>query len=378
MGAAEQRQVERWFVRRGLPHFIEGYSAGTDIWTRSLPVLVVAYVALGLNALRLGEWSVAANLAAFAGLLAILVATWVLANVVRRRPAFSRPRVVGPAELAVFLLGPVVAALALGNQGRDALLALFEGVVVLGLVYVGTSYGIVPMTQWAVGRIGGQLAALGQLLARALPLLTLTITFLFVNAEVWEVTGTLRGLAYWFVLGGFVLIGVVFVTIRIPREVGELGRFPAWADVVPLLDGTPCAGRAGGCAEPPPTVALTRRQWLNVGLVMLISQGVQVLLVVAVVFAFITAFGFLAVKESTVAGWTGGDPNVLVQATLSGRSLVITEELLRVAGFLATFAGLNFTVYVVTDTTYRAEFREEVVAEIRQAFAVREIYLAEC
>ena len=47
----------------------------------------------------------------------------------------------------------------------------------------------------------------------------------------------------------------------------------------------------------------------------------------------------------------------------------------RVAGFLAAFTGLNFAVYLATDSTYRAEFREEVVAEVRQAFAVREVYL---
>ena len=40
------------------------------------------------------------------------------------------------------------------------------------------------------------------------------------------------------------------------------------------------------------------------------------------------------------------------------------------------FAGLNFAVYLVTDATFRKEFRDEVVTEVRQAFAVRELYLA--
>jgi len=46
-------------------------------------------------------------------------------------------------------------------------------------------------------------------------------------------------------------------------------------------------------------------------------------------------------------------------------------ELLRVAGFLATFAGLSFTVYLVTDPTYRNEFRTDVASELREAFGVR-------
>ena len=32
-------EVERWFVRRGVPHFIDHYTAVTDIWTRALPPL---------------------------------------------------------------------------------------------------------------------------------------------------------------------------------------------------------------------------------------------------------------------------------------------------------------------------------------------------
>jgi hypothetical protein len=47
-----------------------------------------------------------------------------------------------------------------------------------------------------------------------------------------------------------------------------------------------------------------------------------------------------------------------------------------VAGFLTAFSGFYFTVYVLTDATYRREFLEEVLAELRQAFAVRAVYLA--
>ena len=39
-------------------------------------------------------------------------------------------------------------------------------------------------------------------------------------------------------------------------------------------------------------------------------------------------------------------------------------------------AGFYFTVYVLTDATYRREFLDEVLVELRQAFAVRAVYLA--
>ena len=54
---------------------------------------------------------------------------------------------------------------------------------------------------------------------------------------------------------------------------------------------------------------------------------------------------------------------------------MLTEELLKVAIFLAAFSGLYFIVVLLTDATYREEFLEEVVGEVREAFAVRAAYL---
>lgn len=373
MGAAEQRQVERWFVRRGLPHFIEGYSAGTDIWTRSLPVLVAAYLLLGLNALQLRQWSVARNLAALAGLVAIVLATWVVANVARRRPALSAPRKVGPAELAVFVLGPALPAVLFGGQIADAARTVAEALLVLAVVYVATSYGLPSMLRWGASRIGRQLLGIGRLFAKALPLVTLLVTFLFLTTETWEIAAGLHGLSYWVAVGSFVVVGTLFVVGRLPQDVREIGLFASWDDLARCLDGTPLGGAPPTSLGPTP---LTRRQWLNVSLVFLASQGLQILLMAAIVGAFVIGFGVLTVSAELSSSWAGGDVHVLWEATLDGRRLVLTEELLRVAGFLVAFAGLNLTVYLVTDETYRAEFREEVVAEVRQAFAVREVYLA--
>lgn len=377
MSTNAQREIDRWFVRRGLPHFIERYDAGRDIWTRSLPVLAVAYLLLGLNALQVRDWSVAQNLLALAGLVVVLLATWALANVVRRRPAFSRPRKVGPAELAVFVVGPALPALIFGGQLRDAAEAIVEAIVVLVVIYVATSYGLPSMTRWALGRLGTQLFTLGQLLAKALPLITLLVTFLFLTTETWQVAGTLAGPAYWIGLGLFVAVGVLFLLSRLPRDLREVGHFASWEDVAERVAGTPAAPLLRHRDGVPQVAPLGRRQRLNVGLVLLISQGIQILLVALLVGAFVVGFGVLAVSEQVTADWVApGQLHVLWSATLGGRALVLTEELLRVAGFLVAFTGLNFTVYLVTDESYRSEFRDEVIGEVRQAFAVRAVSLS--
>lgn len=65
----------------------------------------------------------------------------------------------------------------------------------------------------------------------------------------------------------------------------------------------------------------------------------------------------------------------LLDFQLFGSQLQITAELLKVVGFLMAFTALQFTVSALTDATYRKEFFEELTSEIREALAVRVLYL---
>jgi hypothetical protein len=397
--AAEREEVEQWFVNRGLPHFIDGYSAGTDIWTRSLPVLAIAYLAGGFNALDLAHWSLRRNLVAAAVTLAVLIAGIAIANVLRGRPAFSIPRTVGPGELALFVIGPSLPALFLGQPG-DALQSMLTGIGVLLVIFVVTSYGLIPMTRWAFAQLGEQIADLGRLVVKALPLLLLFVTFLFVNTEVWQVSGNLDGLAYWLVLALFFVIGASFVLSRVPLEVAEINHFDDGDEATTLARevGAPVApGRASAEAQRKQRAAngearqlvasrartsqddvsppLSRRAWANIVLVMLVTQAIQIMLVAVAVGGFLVVFGVLAIDRPIVESWTGGVAHELWEPTLGGRHLLLSEELLRVAGFLAAFTALYFTVYLVTEPTYRAQFRDEVVADVRGALAARACYL---
>lgn len=363
-------EIERWFVRRGVPHFIVDYSARTDIWTRALPILVLAYFLVGLNALDIREHSVRWNLGVAALVIAVLVATWAATNRARGRPLFAIPTEVGPAELAVFLLGPALPPLLLGQFG-DAFQAVVQSVAVLGTIYLATSYAIVPLFRWASRRSASQVALFLNTVVRVLPLLLLVITFLFVNAEVWQVAGRLRGWPYAIVVGLFVVFGVLFVLSRVPGLITGLATFDDWERVTELVDGTPAESwdRPTGPVTVPP---LDARERLNLALVTIFNQALQITFVAITVYGFFVLLGWLAIPPDTVGVWIAGEPNQLAG---SGR-LVVTEELLRVAGFLAAFTGMYFTVVLSTDATYREEFAEDVAPQIRQALAVRAMYLA--
>lgn len=369
------RQIEDWFVSRGVPHFIASYSATEDVFTRSLPVLTLIFVAEMFGAVNL-DWPVWANALVLPAGFGVLVGAWAAANRLRGRRALQRPDDVGLPELATFVLAPALLPLVFGGQLVSAAVTAAGNLTLLGAIYLVTSYGLVAMTRWAAVRLRHQLRSVLGLLVRALPLLLLFVTFLFINAEVWDVAGGLDGPYFWTVVGLFAALGTLFLVVRLPQEVHQLTASGEAGELRPHLAGTPAEALPLDTALPAPP-PLTRRQWGNLGLVLLFSQGLQVLLVSAVVGGFFVVFGLLVITPETIETWTGeAAGEALATFELWGRQVPLTGELLRVCGFLAAFSGLYFSVTAVTDDTYRREFYDEVVAEVRQALAVRAAYLA--
>jgi hypothetical protein len=368
-------ETERWFLKRGLPHFIADYSPTRDVLTRAVPLLTLIFLFEVANAPK-REFPIWLDIVAVAVGFGILLGAWMLANRIRGRPLLARPVDVGVFEIAVFVLAPPAIPLVFGGQWRSALATALGNVLLLAVIFLGTSYGVVPLTRWAGSRTIRELEQVMSLLVRALPLLILFITFIFLQNEAWQITADLHGPYYGIVLGVFVAIGVGFSVIRLPRQIGELSNFESWDVVVGRVDGTPAQALVREAPErhaaAPP---LTRRQWGNVALVFLFSQFLQVLLVCAMVFVFLLAFGVLVVTEPVARGFIDSQPHVLASLDLWGRNLVITDELLRVTGFLTVFSGLYFAVTAQTDETYRREFIGEILEEMRRSLAVRAVYL---
>lgn len=369
------RATERWFLRRGLPHLIEGYRASEDVFTRSVGVLLLVGLLEAVNAVRL-EWRWYVNLAALVGGAALLVGAFVGVNLARGRPARQRPDDVGPFELGLFVVLPALVPLVFGEPGV-ALLTVAGNLVFLGLVYVVTSYGLVPMTRWALGRTVAALETIADLVGRALPLLFALTILVFVNTEAWQVAAALPGPLFALTAAMFVVVGLFFLLTRLPGEVRRVDDELGDGGLVAACRDTPIAGVVERFADARP-VELTRRQRVNVYLVFLFAQAVQAALVTAAVFSFFTLFGLVAIRPEVVVGWLGEEIPVdrLWTGSLFGHEVVLTSALLHVSGFVAFVAGFSFTVSLVTDSGYREEFFDEVVGDVRQALAVRTVYLA--
>jgi hypothetical protein len=368
-------EVERWFLGRGIPHFIEGYSAREDILTRAVPFLALVFV--GEVFVTFGDrhrgWFQAG---AFLATLALLLGAVAMVNRLRGRALFALPDDVGWLEIALFVVVPPIGALLFADDPvTEAIALLVANIVILGIAYLATSYGLVPMIGWGVRLIRRQLDQIAVVIVRTLPFLLLFSAFLVLTTEMWQVADDLPVAYFGLVVGGMVLIGALFVVLVTRADVDELNSFDSWSTVRTLCDGTPLEGAAIDAEEPPSSPPLQRRARVNVSLVLFVSQSVQILLVSAAVFGFYLVFGLLTIREQTLASWLGADgltdDDRLTTIGLFGHDVVLTRQLLFVAGFVATFAGLQFAVQVVSDKNYRREFASDMERDVRQALAVR-------
>jgi hypothetical protein len=377
---AARNEVERWFLGRGIPHFIEGYSVREDVLTRAVPFLAVVFVAEVFVTFgdRHRGWVQAG---AFVATLALLLGAVAVVNRIRGRRPLALPDDVGAPEVALFVLAPPAAALAFANDpGAEALALLVANVLLLGLAYLATSYGIVPMLGWGVRQIGRQLDQIAAVIVRVLPFLLLFSAFLLLTTEMWQVADDLPSAYLVLVVGGMILIGSLFVVLVTRADIDALNTFTSWDEVRELCAGTPLESaelpRAGDGTDAVPDVPpLQRRARLNVSLVLFVSQSVQIALVSVAVFVFYLVFGLLTIRERTIATWIGvdaiADDDRLATFGLFGHDIVLTRQLLVVAAFVATFAGLQFAVQVVSDAEYRRQFASDMAVDVRQALAVR-------
>lgn len=370
-------ETEEWFEQRGLPHFVEGHRASEDVYTRVAPLLVLVFVLEVLGAANL-EWVWWQNLVAIVAGAGMIVLAWVVMNKVRRRRPLALPESVGRAELAAFILMPAALPIVFDTQWVSALITFAVNVVIVLTASFLVSFGVPSIVRWGFWQTYRQVGQVVDLFARALPLLLLFTVALFINAEVWQVGASLNGFLFWSALGFFFLVAAMFLLIRLPRELGVLRQQLRGDRAVAACQGTPLADVAPELARDLPPAPMSGRQEKNVLLVLLFSQAVQVVLVASSIVLFFVLFGVIAIRPDVASSWTGSDIGAgeLLQWTWFGQELSITSALLRVAMFLGALSGLYFTVYVITDNTYRDEFFEDVLHEVRESIAVRNVYLA--
>lgn len=371
------RSVERWFVVRGVPHFVAEHSPTGVVLRRAAPLLVL-YVAVTLLMTASFTWSIELNVLAVAAAAALVVAAWAAVNLVRGRSWRALPDRVGWIEVAAFLVIPALPPLAIGFQVSDALIAVAESAIFLAVVYVATSYGLVGSLAWALHRAARQVGSLGRLLTRALPLLMVFIAFTFLSSTTWQVTAALGWQAIGTVVIFFLGLSLAFLVGRIAPEVRRLvAADRPWADTVAAVAGTPAQPLVALVGQRRASGAPLRwHEWLNIGTLIAFGQGVQIVLVTLAVQVALVLFGLLLVPASIQAEWIGRPVTPLLVTDVGTETIAFTAELLVVSLILGAFSGLYFTVSALSDAAYRAEFFSDADRELSEILAARAVYHA--
>ncbi len=377
--AIDTDAVERWFVQRGVPQAIFHYNASEDVLTRMVPYLTAVFLlgAFGGFGDRFTGWSqLAVALAAFAILTALAVGL----NRLRGRRNFDLPDNVGWIEISLYLLGAPLVALMFGELPWQPLWLLLLNLAMLGVGYVVTSYGAVPMLWWGVREVGVQVRGVLHVLSRLLPLLLLFATFLFLNAEMWQVAHDLTNELFAVVIAMVLLPAAVFLALRSPDEIANLHSFNSWQEIDRICETTdaPVAKRVEPPAQQPRLVPLDHGERRNLALLMLAAQLVQTTLVALGIGLFFVAFGMFTVREETLFQWTELAPETfepVSRLSVFGAEVVLTRELFVVSGFIAAISALQFAVSLNSDELYREQFFASFKREIREVLAVRARYL---
>jgi hypothetical protein len=281
--------------------------------------------------------------------------------------------------LAVTVLLATAGGVALAMTVEDVTAVPTTIMVVVGLAafaYGATTLRARPIVTWAVARTLRSIPQLLPMATRALPLLLVFITFLFINAEVWEVSARLDGSLMVLTVLLFGTVAAIFLLVRLPDELDEADDVKDEAVLVEACRHTPLAAQAQELLERAGRAGIAELaevrgfEKANLILVLAIAQAVQVLLLALSVFAFFLVFGGVVMDEKVQEHWTGGTIHHFRWLDH------LSVELLQVSVFLAAFSGLYFTVYAVTDEAYRDQFFSGIKRELERAVGVRAVYVA--
>lgn len=391
------KEVERWFLREGMPFVVRdmrkhpvlarslpalmcflgvvtGHSAVSAIWLwippyRDLP-RTEAKVRIYEDDLYLLTQAGVATVTAIGFALFFL---WL-----RTERRYLRSRTAGIAGAVISLgLPPLLEGLVFWSFG-DLRGMLINGTAVILVIYVFTRAGIGSLVHWACWHLVPHLGNLGRLVTRAVPLLLLLVTFLFINTENWQMSGNLDRPRLWGIAWFFIAMIALFLLVRLPEELRKLR-----VEITPESVRAACAGtELGRLAEQLPDADLKfdrhpmkLGERLNVLLIAFVSQGLQIALLGVLVFLFFVCFGAIAIKTSVAEAWVG---HPLTEATFFTIPIPIegvSNELIQVSIVMASFSALYFAVYAVNDASYREQFFEEILEELQKVLLARECYL---
>lgn len=369
---ADHVEAERWFLANGLPAVLRPGALVRSVWARSAPALAAyAWVTLssvlvvavtGKHTIAIDgsptrtEWFVLAVLLLVLPIAAII--GWAVARLGTARSA-------GAASTVAVLL-TVASGFYGGMTARSGVNFVIE-LLVIAAVLLCTATGIGSILSFAAQVTISNLASVGSLFVRALPVVLLTV-LVFFNTYVWVMASTLSRTRLWLALAFLFAVATVFLGSSTLERVRPILRPDAKEpEDDGRLSGTPFADMA----DRPRRVRLSKPERLNVVFVLLLSQIVQILTVAIVTALIFFVLGLIVLSPELLAAWTR---NGSADGQLLGMTFPVPQALIQTTMFLAALTFMYLSARAVSDVEQRNRFFDPLLDDLRLTLVARDRY----
>jgi hypothetical protein len=225
--------AERWLQQRGVPHFL----AETGKFEHRLPhALIGIGFAAACTALLAYDLDGEPRGLEVAGVTVVLLAAfaWDVAKRRKRRETgrywWPRPGWMNQWIVALIAFAAVVDAVVEGVNVY-VLIGVATAVAALLVVTATTPIGSLRIARWALGHPFREMGENAKVAAGALPLLLLTVAFLFPTSELWDAATFLSIPELVGTVGLFAGLGVAFLLVLGWSRIGDIEPFANWEAV---------------------------------------------------------------------------------------------------------------------------------------------------
>jgi hypothetical protein len=372
---AQRRAADRWFLERGLPAVLRPGALLRRLWPRSAPALAAFAVFMANSILVVAisgkhtvdinghptrnEWFVL-------GLLVLVAPVAALVGWRVSRITSVRTRTV---VASVSVLVVIASGFPGGLSERIFANLVVEGIVIAAALVL-TACGAGSILGWGVRTAADNLAFVGALFVRALPVVLLTV-LVFFNTYVWSMASTISRPRLWLALLFLGLIAFAFITSATIDQVRPMlaGYRHSDDDDDGRLAGTPFE------SMPDPAIAqpLSRTERVNVVFVLATSQVLQVGLVAIVAGLIFFVLGLILLSPQLLAQWTRNGSS---DGEILGMTLPVPQALIQISMFLSAMTFMYVSARAVGDGDYRSRFIDPLIDDLRLTLVARSRYRA--
>ncbi|WP_311447081.1 D-mannonate dehydratase [uncultured Rothia sp.] len=290
--------------------------------------------------------------------------------------------------LTVLFAGVLFTAGVFETSSLDGLDFVYDGgkafpLIVIG-IYLAIFLGVDTVLGWSLKHAIHQLASLPPMIAKVLPVLMVSVLFIFVNADLWKLANGLSFPRTWAVLGLMGLLAVfVVVTTSLERTARLLGRYRG-DDIAHFTenDYEHAAALEGGIWNTAQDWVEEKKilehrplkvaPWSNLIIIPMIGQIIQATFFMLLVFGFFMGFSSIAISDTTIESWMTVKPEHL---KILGVDTNINAVVIKVSMIVAVFSGLNFVATTSSDEKYARSFLKPMIERIKHILIIRDIYL---